>query len=175
MTQMGRALIGGVAVAAFALFLTAPSSLAATTFTVQTTSDTNPTPSCTGTVCPTLRAAINAADAAPGSTVQLGAGTYDLSQSALIITPATGSVTLTGAGDGAGGTTIEQTHAGDRVVKVASKWPVTLSGLTITGGTLSGVNGGDGSAGGDAFGGGIDNVIAPLTTVGAPLTLDHVA
>jgi hypothetical protein len=152
-----------------ALALLVPSSAsAASTYTVTGTGDPNPTPACTGTVCPTLRAAVNAADADPGSTVQLGATTYDLSQSALIIAPATGSVTITGAGDGAGGTTIQQTHAGDRVVRVNGTQPVTLTGLILTGGTLQGTAGGAGAPGGDAFGGGIDNVSAPLT-------LDHVA
>ncbi|MFL5824430.1 MAG: choice-of-anchor Q domain-containing protein [Solirubrobacteraceae bacterium] len=156
----------GAAVAAAAVILWAcPSlALAASTFTVTGTGD--PTgATCAGTACQSLRAAIAAADASPGSTVRLGATTYTLSQSALTVAPSSGSVTIAGAGTGSQGTAIVQTRAGSRVVKVTGTEPVTLNGVELTGGALTGRNGHPGHGGGNADGGGIFNASAPLTLI----------
>jgi hypothetical protein len=113
--------------------------------------------------CANLRSAVNAAEAVAGSTVQLSAGTYKLtnvSTAHLNIDP-TGALTIAGAG--ATQTTIEQTDTSARVMDVESG-PVTISGLEITGGTAT-------TSGGcltGVSGGGI------VDTSAAMLTLDHV-
>lgn len=62
------------ATAMVCLYIAAP-ALGVTTFTVTATGDA-PGATCAGTVCQSLRAAVTAADASPGSTVQLGAVVY---------------------------------------------------------------------------------------------------
>jgi hypothetical protein len=95
---------------------------------------------CAGTVCSSLRAAVNAADGAPGSTVRLGPGTFKLGsgQGSPIGTGElriSASMTLTGAGPGR--TIIQQTDGQDRVIDVDNVVKlVTVSHLTISGGTL---------------------------------------
>jgi parallel beta helix pectate lyase-like protein len=107
----------------------APASAA--TFTVNGTADG--AGSCAASQCTTLRAAVAAADAQPGSTVQLGKGRFTLGHTAggqLLISA---SINIVGAG--AAKTTIAQTDGVDRVVGVGAA-TVTLQGLTITGGRL---------------------------------------
>jgi hypothetical protein len=124
------------------------------TYTVSSTTDGTPG-SCAGGVCPTLRDAMTAANANPGSTIQLAAGSYQLSSTAGAL-EITANVTIDGLGPSQ--TTIDQTHAGDRVVTI-SGGTVAISGVTITGGTLQGAAGKSGSTtrAGEAEGGAIDN------------------
>lgn len=117
------------------LSLAAP-AFAAQTFTVSGTGDPSTAP-CSGAVCPSLRDAVAAANAEPGSTIQLGSQTYDLTQGALSLT-----ANMTIAGNG----TIQQT-ATDRVIATGVGTNVAINGLTITGGHLIGSS--------DAEGGGI--------------------
>jgi hypothetical protein len=148
--------------AAFALCCAAAPAALAQTYTVKGMSDPSPTPSCSATVCPSVRAAVAAANASPGSTIQLGSGIYTLSQGVLHLTA---GVTI--AGKGRSATTIKQT-APDRVIWArpttrSSSPTVSITGLTITGGNLVaaagaiGGNPGNGGNGGVAEGGGILN------------------
>ena len=126
---------------------------AASVYTVSGTSDPSPTPLCSGTVCPSLRAAVAAANANPGSTVQLGRATYTLSQG----TSLQPVVNVTIAGDGPSATTIVQTGM-DRVIFAGvPNRVVDVSGLTITGGDLVGTTGASGANGGSVLGGGVLN------------------
>jgi hypothetical protein len=115
-----------------------PASAAATTFTVSGTGDS--TTACAGSGCPSLRSAVLASNAAGGSnTINLPAGQYKLTR-----TPSgsddgrtgdlhiTANVTITGVGDGSGGTAI--VGDGDRLFDISAN-AVTLSGLTLTGGS----------------------------------------
>lgn len=138
----------------------APAS-AASTYTV--TGFADGAGSCTGTVCTTLRAAVTAAELVPGSTVQLGVGTYDLSVGALTIAANPGSpyaLTLVGAGPSQ--TIIRQTDGHDRVLTFNGGGPYLLEGAEVTGGntvvSASGV---------EEEGGGV--------YADASLSLDHVA
>jgi hypothetical protein len=101
-------------------------------YTVSGTSDPSPTPGCAGTVCPSLRAAVDAANINPGSTIQLDSATYTLSQGALELVA---NMTITG--NGASATVIRQT-ASDRVISadLLNRF-ISISGLTITGGNLT--------------------------------------
>jgi len=135
--------LGWVAASAFA---------APVTYTVATTTDGAPG-SCTGTVCPTLRDAVTAANLNPGSTIQLSAASYQLSVSALPI-----SKDMTIEGQGPALTRIDQTLPGAGVMTVAAAATVAISGVTISGGTLHGTNQLSGNtAGGAANGGGINS------------------
>ncbi len=113
--------------------LVAPASAAATTFTVSGTADSNA--GCSGTVCPSLRAAITNAPA--GSTIQLGSGTYTLSLGHL---PITGSLTI--AGVSSSQTTIDQTQSGPDIMFVSSvtSLDLALSNLTLTGAKTAGTS-----------------------------------
>src|SRR5918996_4247553 len=86
--------------------------------------------------CSTLRAAVAAADANPGSDVVVlqGIGRYQLRQGAINLA---NDVTI--VGPNARGTTIA--GSGDRVFTVAADVNVTLSGVTLAGGTSSGDGG----------------------------------
>jgi hypothetical protein len=86
--------------------------------------------------CPTLRAAVAAADANPGSDVVVlqGIGRYQLRQGAINLANDVSIV-----GPNARGTTIQ--GGGDRVFTVAAGANVTLSGVTLSGGTTSGDGG----------------------------------
>ena len=124
------------------------SAQAASTYTVNGFGDSTAT--CAGTVCPSLRAAVAVADADPGSTIQLGPGAYTLSLGQLKIIATGSGVSIVGAG--AGQTSIAQTDGHDRVLGVGGGAPVTLAGVTITGGALVGLPGAGGAPGGNALG-----------------------
>lgn len=111
---------------------------AASTYTVTGTSDA--TGSCSSTSCTSLRAALAAAQTDPGSTIQLGAGTYTLGNG--VNQPVgtgdleTGAdVTITGAGEAS--TIIKQTDGEHRVLyDWSGAATLTVNDLTITGGHL---------------------------------------
>jgi hypothetical protein len=117
--------------------------------------------------CTTLRAAVTAADANPGSTIRLGTGTYaignaqDAPGTGQLLITAPMSIIGTGPG-GSSGTTVAQTDHLSRVIEVSGpiSGTVSLSGLEVTGGDPKPV------PGPDALGGGI------LTN--AALSLDDV-
>jgi hypothetical protein len=92
-------------------------------------------------ICPNLRSALAAAAPDDGSTVQLSAGMYTLSHGQLTVDAPFNTLTITGAGSGA--TTIAQSvGAGERVIKLASQdATVSISGVTITGGDQTTVDG----------------------------------
>ncbi len=125
---------------------------AATTYTVTGTADAAGA-TCTGTVCTSLRAAV--ANVPAGGTIQLGTGIYRLN-GVLAITQSEAIVGVSPAQ-----TTIQQTKTGDGVIE-ASAGDLSLSDLTITGGTKVGRNGFDQHAGG-------------IFTAGTSLSLDHVS
>jgi hypothetical protein len=87
--------------------------------------------------CSTLRAAVAAADANPGSDVVVlqGIGRYELRQGAINLA---NDVTI--VGQNARGTTI-QGNGNDRLFTVAAGVNVTLSGVTLSGGASSGDGG----------------------------------
>lgn len=149
---MQARLVVGVVAACVAVCLMAAPASAQSTYTVSGTSDPS-SPSCNGTVCQSLRAAVAAANADPGSTIQLGSATYTLSQAALTL-----SATMTITGDGPSATTIKQTTT-DRVIFADTIGAtVAITGVTITGGDVIGAApSGAGMPGGDAQGGGIEN------------------
>jgi hypothetical protein len=103
--------------------------------------------------CANIRSAVAAAKGDNGSTVELSAGVYAL---------ATGQLTVTTdsdfaiAGAGAGQTTIQQTKAGQRVMKLNADM-LSIAGLTITGGNQTAVDGQCTDTSGDVDGGGIFN------------------
>ncbi|RNL80881.1 choice-of-anchor Q domain-containing protein [Nocardioides marmorisolisilvae] len=152
-------LLAAVVIAPALVALGAPAQ-AAPTYTVTGFDDPSPTPACTGTVCPSLRAAAEAAAQQSGATIQLGSGTFELSQGALSVETSTHLV-----GSGMGATTIKQT-AEHGVLKIGPLLPpalgtTTLQDLTVTGGHSVDENNNS------AFAGGIDNI--------GPLTLTRVA
>src|SRR5690349_7966248 len=100
-----RALLVTALVAPLLVLLASPAH-ATTIFTVTGKTDPSPTPACAGTVCPSLRAAVAAANLSPGAAITLGSGTYQLSHGKLTLS---GSMTIAGAGSTA--TTIQQTGA----------------------------------------------------------------
>jgi hypothetical protein len=144
-----------------ASLLGAPAAASAATYTVTSTADS--TAPCVGTTCPSLRAAIGAANGDPGSTIKLGAASYNLGRGPGLVV-GTGELQITAdmtiAGAGSGATSIVQSDGAHRVIKVLAG-TVTLSGLRVTGGKLTGTPGSPGSPtggpGGSAEGGGIDN------------------
>jgi len=130
---------------------------AAVTYTVATSVDGPSLAGCPVSTnsCPTLRAAIQAADNNPGSTIQLGAASYQLTsvKGALSITA---NMTIEGLGPSE--TTIDQKYSGAGVITVSSGTTVAISGVSITGGRIQGAAGTSGSTtGGGADGGGISN------------------
>lgn len=155
MSARTPALVAAVAIGA--LLGLAPVA-AASTYTVTDTADS--TAPCSGTTCPSLRSAVAAAVAEGGSTVMLGSGTYKLGNGAMQVVgdgelKITGGVKLVGAGSGA--TTIQQTDGVHRVLEVTTG-AVAISGLTITGGSITGATGVSPSTPGtDVTGGGILN------------------
>jgi hypothetical protein len=121
-----------------------------------------------------LRGAVAAASA--GDTIDLSTGQYTLSQNELEV-----AENLKIVGDGPSATTIKQT-APFRVIEVEISANLTMSGVTITGGHVTGGDGADGAApgekgenGGSAHGAGIevsgtltltDAVVSGNTTTG---------
>jgi hypothetical protein len=152
--------------AVVSLMLAVPAAAAATTFTVGGFGDAVGT--CSGTVCTSLRAAVDAVNANPGSTISLNAGTYTLGNGAPVGTgelliDATGSGGAVGAtitGVGPGQTVIRQTDGKQRVLDFNNGGPYELENLEVTGGDLTG------PAGGVVQGGGV--------YANATVRLDHV-
>jgi hypothetical protein len=144
------------AATAVLLIYAAGASAAGITFTVTGFSDGSG--SCTRAVCTTLRAAVASADANPGSTIALGAGTYTLSSGELDIdstsTQTSGyALSITGAGENQ--TVIQQTDGHDRVISIPVGGPYLLKDLEVTGGHLVGADGSGTSDGAGVDGGGI--------------------
>jgi CSLREA domain-containing protein len=186
---VGSAIKGRVSVVVAALMATsvcAGATATAATLTVTTTADSLTA----GDDQCSLREAIDAVNA-PGTetdcgeadttsnTITLGAKQYVLS--ILAVLPADGEangdldittaipLTITGAGDGEGGTDISGAGAADRVLHVMAGAQVTIKNLEISSGHApDGADGSEGIAGGaGAAGGGIENA--------GSLTLDDVA
>ena len=107
--------------------------------------------------CPNLRSALTAAASDNGSTVKLSAGTYALSSGQLTVDAGFNTLTITGAGSSQ--TTIAQTPgAGQRVIKLVSQSAtVSISGVTVTGGNQTTVDGSCTTSTGEVDGGGIFN------------------
>ena len=84
MGPTSRRAVVALAATLLVMLVGAAQASAASTYTVSGFTDVGG--SCTGTVCPSLRAAVTAAHANPGSTISLGAGTYTLSGSAATVT-----------------------------------------------------------------------------------------
>ncbi len=103
-----------------------------------------------------LRGAVEAAQT--GDTIELSAGTYELSRGELTLTH---EITIVGAG--APATTIEQTGQA-RVIDAEAA--LSMSGVTVTGGDPVGAAGSAGGSGTNVFGGGIE--------AGGALTLTNV-
>ncbi|MBI4407670.1 MAG: DUF5011 domain-containing protein [Candidatus Kerfeldbacteria bacterium] len=129
------------------LGVTLPGTVQATTYMVTKTADTND--GTCGADC-SLREAVVAANASSGSdTISLPGGTYTFTLSGsgedaaatgdLDITDTSGTLTITGAGSSS--TTISAGALTDRVFEVRSSASVSMSALTITGGTISGMSG----------------------------------
>jgi hypothetical protein len=155
--------------------LVAPGVAAATTYSPNRFDDpigpgagTNCTPPAPANGC-SLRGAIAAAKA--GDTIQLQAGTYELSSAGQL--NITKQLTILGAGPGA--TTIEAGTAGEpsRVIEVKGGVGLTMSALTITGGEVIGADGAPGTTAGEKGGAGEGVVGAGIETNG-PLTLTEV-
>jgi hypothetical protein len=132
------ALLVGVVGAALALALGVAPAAWAATYTVSGTAD-GPAAACPASQCASLRAAVNAANASPGSTIQLGAGSYQLTAADGGQLSITAAMTIQGVGPGgSGGTTIDQTDGVDRVLSItAASGTVALTGLEVTGGHLA--------------------------------------
>ena len=146
-----------LAIAIGAAFLAAPALAFASVYTVVGTGDlTSP---CVGTSCPSLRAAVLAADGDPGSTIMLGPVAYALGNGSGMPV-GTGELRITAdmtiAGAGSGATTIRQTDGADRVISITAG-TVMMSGLRLTGGSVVGAAGSSGAAGATVAGGGVDN------------------
>jgi hypothetical protein len=141
-----------VAVTACAL-VAAPAARAANIYSVAGTSDSG-SGSCSAFVCSDLRAAVAAANLDPGSTIELGSGTYELAAFGSGELQIGHDMTIAGAGPSL--TTIEQTDGHNRVIDI-SAGTVEITGVTISGGAIVGTPGGTGAEGGLVEGGGIFN------------------
>ncbi|HTU97076.1 MAG TPA: choice-of-anchor Q domain-containing protein [Solirubrobacteraceae bacterium] len=138
----------------------------AATFTVTTTADdaTGTASNCStppATAC-SLRDAVAAANVNPGSTIQLAAVPYRLMHGQLSIT-----ASMTIAGQGSASTEIDQQSSGSRVLSIAptaAGSSVTISGVELTGGTITG------TVSVPARGGGI--LVAPSVS-GVSVTLNN--
>jgi CSLREA domain-containing protein len=124
------------AVACLVLAFTAPAALAAP-FTVNTTADSSDVGGCTSVTVCSLRDAVAAANAAPGSTINVPAGRYTLNTGS---TPL-GQLALTAATTIIGAGARETTIDGNGQSRVFDYEPATvtdvleLENLTITGGS----------------------------------------
>ena len=136
-----RARLRLVVACLIALGAWAPAGASAATYTVTGTGDTVGA-ACAGTVCDTLRAAVNAAAADPGSTVQLEGKAYQLSPLAglgeLVLNSA-GSFTI--AGVSAATTSIGPEPMQHLRLIHHTGGNVTLRDLKVAGGFLEGVFG----------------------------------
>ncbi len=143
---------GRTAAIALALTLSIAAPARAADFTVTGTGD-DINATCTGTDCPTLRAALGAAgDSSPPNTITVPAGEIQLVNGFL---QPPNNVTITGAGARA---TVIKAQANDRVFDIVNPSKVDFKSLTMSGGT-------------DVEGDGGGNLrIAP----GSDVTLDHV-
>ncbi len=136
-----RSIVGTV-LGTLALLWAATSSAGAETFTVASTSDGKG--ACVGPVCPTLRAAISAANLNPGADeIDLQAGTFriELGSATTEDNNASGDLDVTDDltinGAGANATTILgalPAGQGERDIHVPGKANLTLTGLTVSGG-----------------------------------------
>jgi Bacterial Ig-like domain (group 3)/Putative Ig domain/CARDB len=159
--------LSSVAVLIFALLAVTPAAAGVPTIIVDRTDDTAAASACTAAVndC-SLRGASIFTNAHAGTTISLPAGTYQLTIAGNSGSPVetdgncgnatkgdldftANNTTLTGAG--AATTTIQQTTA-DRVMclnpALTFNWNFTMSGVTITGGNNTDVNGAAGLLGG---------------------------
>jgi hypothetical protein len=125
---------GSLALAAALLVIAAPAY--ADTYTVTGTGDGGGT--CAGLSCPTLRAAVEAANAttAVDDTIQLGAAEYTLGSQLTVLDE------LVVSGDSARTTTIRVGDSG-RALQVDANVTVTVEGATIRGGRVIGDKGGN--------------------------------
>ena len=157
MRLLGPSALLAALIALIALLAIAGPAQAASTYTVTSFADSGST--CNQSACPSLRAAILAADTNPGSTIRLGAGTYKLGAGKGHVVLG-GSIEISASlaliGAGSARTTIEQTDGVDGVLDVASG-TVTISGVRLTGGTIAGGSADTGAQGLIAAGAGILN------------------
>jgi putative cofactor-binding repeat protein len=166
-----------VAVAALALIAT--SSASASTFTVTGTLDG--VGACVGTVCPTLRSAISAANASAGAdqiTLQSGVFRLERASKTQEDANATGDLDVSGdltiAGSGAQATTILAAFPAsesDRVIQATGNVNLTLSGVTVSGGRYEPENAIPFGGGVDSEGGGLldlERVVVSGNTVRGP-------
>lgn len=152
------------------------SSASATTFTVTSTFDG--IGACVGPVCPSLRAAVSAANANPGADqIDLQAGTFRVEVGSLTTEDnnASGDLDikddLTIKGAGADQTTILgalPANEGERDIQIPGNANLTLSGLTVSGG-----RGSENEA--YSLGGGIDGVGTGTLTLEGVVVSNNVA
>ena len=132
-----------VALLGLAMLVTAAPAQAAT-FTVTTTADTAGASGCTATLC-TVRTAIAAA-AANGNgaddVIVLSGATYAVNAASGALTVPTGATRITIQGTGANATAI-QSPGTIRALIVNSSAAVTVTGLTLRGGTITSGQGGN--------------------------------
>jgi len=165
---------GLVATICVSVLATSASAASGATFTVGGFGDPSGA-TCSGTSCASLRAAITAADTVQnaGSTIDLGTGTYVLGGAGSAGGPLLISLDTTIAGAGESATSIEQTGAGDGVLRITSPTAtVKISDLTLSGGDARGTTGASGSLGGPGAAGG--PAVGGIFDAGA-LTLAKVA
>jgi hypothetical protein len=132
-----------VALTGLAMLVAAAPAQAAT-FTVSGTADTVGV-ACTGTVCPTVRTAIAAANANGAATddvIVLPAGTYAVNTQLGALSVPTGATRITLQGAGAN-TTFIQPPAGVRALVIGTSAGVTVTGLTFRSGAITSGQGGN--------------------------------
>jgi hypothetical protein len=137
-SKAGYALKRGLAAVGLVTLLGLVQPASAAIYTVTLTTDGNG--ACTGTVCPTLRAAVSAANAtAVADTIVLNSATYTLSipgvnENANLTGDLDVKYPLTITGTGVASTIINGNQI-DRVFDVMAGASLTLSGVTVTGGS----------------------------------------
>jgi hypothetical protein len=130
-----------VALLVLAMLVTAAPAQAAT-FTVTTTADTPGASGCTATLC-TVRTAIAAAAANGNATddvIVLSGSTYAVNAASGALTVPTGATRITIQGTG---TTAIQSPGTIRALVIGSSAGVTVTGLTLRGGTITSGQGGN--------------------------------